>query len=114
MTGRASKLTDSILDKVKQGVSEAYEAGSKALEDLTETAQDYAEKYKHKLEINKLKSKQDQQYTQLGSLIFDKYKIIGIPANKLFQEKDIKNSIKEIEETAKKIVDLGKALDESD
>ena len=113
-SGKASKLTDTILKKVKKGVSDAYEASSKAIDELTETAQDYAEKYKHKIEINKLKVKQDQQYSKLGSLIFDKYKVVGIPADKLFQEPDIKNIIIEIEKTAKEIVDLGKALDESD
>jgi hypothetical protein len=108
---KAAGFKDTLFDKVIKGVSEAYEAGSKAIEELTETAQDYAEKYKHKIEINKLKLKQDKQYTSLGSLIFDKYKVTGITADKLFEEEDIKLLINEIENIAEQIVKQGKALD---
>ncbi len=110
---KAVGFKDTLFDKVKKGVSEAYEASSKAIEELTETAQEYGDKYKHKIEINKLKAKQEKQFTKLGSLIFDKYKVIGISADKLFKEKDIKELINEIENTAKQIVEQGKTLDKS-
>lgn len=108
---KAAGFKDTLFDKVKKGVSDAYEASSKAVEELTETAQEYADKYKHKIEINKLKAKQDKQYTRLGTLIFDKYKVVGITADKLFKEEDIKELINEIENTAEQIVEQGKALD---
>ena len=108
---RASGFKDTLIDRVKKGVSEAYEAGSKTFDGLTETAQDYAEKYKHKIEINKLKAKQDKQYSILGSLIFDKYKVAGMIPAKFFKEKNIKELINEIENTAEQIVEQGKALD---
>ncbi|MEJ2544715.1 MAG: hypothetical protein P8Y99_11670 [Calditrichaceae bacterium] len=111
LAGKASSFTDTLLHKVRKGVSEAYEAGSKAIEELTETAQDYAEKYKHKMEINKLKAKQDKQYRVLGSLIFEKYKVVGLTPAKLLKEKDIVNLINEIEITSEQIVEQGKALD---
>ena len=114
LAGKASSFKDTLLHKVKKGVSEAYEAGSKAVEELTETAQDYAEKYKHKMEINKLKAKQDRQYTVLGSLIFEKYKVAGLTPAKLLKEKDIVSLINEIENTVEQIVEQGKALDKLD
>ena len=114
LAGKASSFKDTLLHKVKKGVSEAYEAGSKAVEELTETAQDYAEKYKHKMEINKLKAKQNKQYTVLGSLIFEKYKVAGLTPAKLLKEKDIVSLINEIENTVEQIVEQGKALDKLD
>lgn len=108
---KASDFKDIFFDRVKKGVSEAYEAGSKTIEELTETAQDYAEKYKHKIEINKLKAKQDKKYTILGSLIFEKYKVAGMTPAKVFNDKDIKELINDIENTAEQIVEQGKVLD---
>ena len=114
LAGKASSFKDTLLHKVKKGVSEAYEAGSKAVEELTETAQDYAEKYKHKMEINKLKAQQERQYTVLGSLIFEKYKVAGLTPAKVLKEKDIVELINEIEHTSVQIVEQGKALDRLD
>lgn len=110
---KASGFKDTLFHRVKKGVSEAYEAGSKAIEELTETAQDYAEKYKHKIEITKLKAKQDKQYTKLGSIIYEKYKVAGMTADKLFKEQDIKELINDIEDMAEQIVEQGKALDKN-
>ena len=111
---KTSSFSDTVLKGIKKGVSEAYEAGAKAIEGVSEAAQDYTEKYKNKIEINRLKTKQDKQYTKLGSLIFDKYKVIGITADKLFMEKEIVEIINEIENTARQIVKQGQALDRSE
>jgi hypothetical protein len=44
--GKASELTDIVVDKLKKGLSQAYAAGAKAVDELFQTAQEYAEKYR--------------------------------------------------------------------
>ena len=73
-SGFADKTSDvgkTLVEKFKEGVSEAYEFGSKAFEGISEAAQSYADKYKHKVEIRELKTKQEDTYTKLGSVIIN-------------------------------------------
>ncbi len=111
ITKKTSVFADSFYKRLRESVSEVYEAGTRAADGLVETAQRYTDKYKNRTEIRRLQQEQEKRYTKLGALIFEQYKIVGIDADALFKEKEIKDIINEINEQAKEIVERGKALD---
>jgi hypothetical protein len=109
----ASDFTSKVFEKVKVGVTEVLDVSAKTVEDVRTSAQDYIEKYKHKTEINSLQNKQDELFKKLGSLVYQKHKIEGIPLQKLESKKEIEDFIKDIAKMEKEIIKLGKQLDKS-
>ena len=109
--GKASELTDIVVDKLKKGLSQAYAAGAKTVDELSQTAQEYAEKYRSESEIKKLKGEKDLLITQLGQSIFKHHLAGGGFAESFFKRKEIIGQFNQIEILDKKIIKSGKQLD---
>ena len=108
---KASELTDMIVDKLKKGLSQAYEAGAKVVDDLSQAAQEYVEKYKTETQIKKLKGEKDELMTQLGQSIFKHHRAGGGFAESFFNTKEMIDQFNQIEMLDKKIIETGRQLD---
>jgi hypothetical protein len=108
---KSSKVAGAIFEKVKKGATDVYEAGSKIAENITETAQDYAEKYKHKLEIKKLIEIKNGLFTEAGSHIYKKYKSGNFSMEQLINEKSVVELFRAIKTKEIEIIKLGQELD---
>ncbi len=108
---KASELTDIVVDKLKKGLSQAYEAGAKVVDELSQTAQLYAEKYKAESEIRKLKGEKDTLTVQLGQSIFKHHLAGGAFTESFFNRKEIIDQFNQVEIFDKKIIKTGKQLD---
>lgn len=108
---KATELTDRVVDKLRKGLSQAYEAGAKVVDEMSQTAQEYAEKYKAESEIKKLKGENDKLTAQLGQCIFKQHLADGGFAESFFNRKEIIDQFSQIEMLDKKIIKIGKQLD---
>lgn len=107
----AGKEISIVVDKLKKGLSQAYEAGAKVVDELSQTAQEYAEKYRAESEIKKLKGENDDLMAQLGQSIFKQHLADGGFAESFFNRKEIVDQFNQIEIIDKKIIKIGKQLD---
>jgi uncharacterized protein Yka (UPF0111/DUF47 family) len=108
---KATELTDFIVDKLKKGFSHAYGAGAKVVDELSQTAQEYAEKYKTESEIKKLEGEKDKLITLLGQSIFRHHLAGGRFAESFFNKKEMIDQFDQIERLDKEIIETGKQLD---
>ena len=108
---KATELTDIVVDKLKKGLSQAYEAGAKVVDELSQTAQEYTDKYKAESEVKKLNGKKDLLITQLGHSILKHHLAEGKVTGSFFNEKEIIDQFNQIEMLDKKIIKTGKQLD---
>jgi hypothetical protein len=108
---KATEFTDIVVDKLKKGLSHAYEAGAKVVDELSQSAQEYAEKYKAESEIKKLNGEKDRLMTQLGQSIFKHHLAGGRFAESFFNKTEIIDQFNQIATLDKKIIETGKQLD---
>ena len=108
---KATEFSDIVVDKVKKGWSQAYAAGAKAVDELSQTALEYTDKYRAESAIKKLKSEKDKLTAQLGLSIFKHHLAGGGFAESFFKKKGIMDQFNQIEILDKKIIKVGKQLD---
>jgi hypothetical protein len=108
---KAGELTDIIVGKLKKGWSQAVEAGAKVVDELSQTAQEYAQKYKAESGIKKLEGEKDELMTQLGRSIFEHHLAGGRFTESFFNREEIIDQFNQIEMLDKKIIETGKQLD---
>ncbi|MDF1591915.1 MAG: hypothetical protein P1P89_10405 [Desulfobacterales bacterium] len=111
---KAAELTDTVVEKLKKGWSQAYGVGAKVVDDVSQAAHDYAEKYKAESEIKKLNGKKDLLLTQLGHSIFKCYLEKGKVVESFFNGKEIMDQFNQIEIYDQQIIDIGKQLDKAE
>ena len=92
-------------------MKKAYEAGSKVVDELTQTAQEYTEKYKAESEIKKMKGENDQLTTQLGHSVLKRQLAQGNVTDSFFKEKEMIDQFNQIEKIDKLIIKAGRQLD---
>ncbi len=114
VANKTSEIAGTVYDKVKETVSDVVDIGTRAVDDLSQTAQNYIEKYKNKAEISKISEKRNGLTTQLGSLVYLRYKVQNTGPENLFNDKEISSLIKEIEAKDKEIIKIGKEIEDSD
>jgi len=110
---KATGFTDIVVDKLKKGLSQAYEAGAKVVDELSQTAQEYADKYKAESEIRKLKGEKNLLITQLGHLILKRHREKGKLTESFFKEEEFIDQFNQIEKIDKQIIKTGKRLDKA-
>ena len=110
---KAAELTDIVVDKLKKGLSQAYKTGAKVVDELSQAAHEYAEKYKAESKIKKLNGKKDLLLTQLGHSILKRQLAEGKLTESFFNEKEIIDQFNQIEILDKQIIDTGKQLDKA-
>lgn len=108
---KASEIAGGIFQKVKKGVSAAFDAGSKIVEGIYKTSNEYIEIYKEKNEMKKLTSVRDDLLTKLGSMIYLERIVKKTALEKIFDEEHISDLFDEIERIDSDIINLGKELD---
>jgi|GEM_PF-3246183 len=109
---KAAELTDIMVDKVKKRLSQAYEAGTKVVDEVSQATHEYTEKYKAESEIKKLKGDEDNLMIQLGQSVFKHHLAGGKFAESFFNKKEIIDDFNQIEMLDKKIIEIGKQLDQ--
>ncbi len=108
---RTSHVAEEVIKRTKKGIRDVYEIGGKAVDDLQHTAQEYIDRFNNSVEIKKASAERQKLVTNLGNLVFTKYQHKKIKNENLFEEEQFVNLIKEIHTLDKKIVELGKNLE---
>jgi hypothetical protein len=108
---KTAEAAGEAFEVVKNKLSIAYDSGTKVVDDITKTTQQYIEKFEHNKEIKNLTTERDKLTTQLGMKTFIKYKTSEASMKSLLHEKEIVEAIKEIEKLNKKILKIGKKLE---
>jgi len=107
-----SEFAQKLAKKIKRGTEQAAETSSNIIDNLSETAQSYAEKYKDKLEISTLNKNQEELYLNLGKTVFEKNRLRNVAPGNLIKHKEIKELVDNINQNSKKIIILGKQLEQ--
>jgi hypothetical protein len=108
---KGTELADLIVHKLKRGLSQAYEAGAKVVDELSQAAQEYAEKYKAESKMKKVNGEKDKLMIQLGQSIFRHHLAGGNFTEAFFNKEEIVEQFNQIEVLDKEIVETGKQLD---
>ncbi len=104
---------DTLVDKLKKRISKAYQTGAKVVDELSQTAQEYAEKHKAESEIRKLKDRKDELMTQLGQSVFKHNRAGGQFTESFFKKEEIADQFIHIDSLDMKIIETGKLLDKA-
>ncbi len=108
---KAPEVVSVVAHKVKKGVSAAYGASSKLVREGYHAASDYAEKYKHRIEIKKLKAQREAMSSRLGSAIYTRIVINEEPPEKVFSDQEITSLLQQIQDLDDEVVKIGKELE---
>ena len=108
---KAPEVVSIVLHKVKQGVSAAYGTGSTLVREAYHAASEYADTYKHKVEIKKLKVQRETTSSKLGSMIYTRFIIDEEPPEKTFSDQEIASLMQQIQDLDNEVVKIGKELE---
>jgi hypothetical protein len=108
---KTSEVTNTVIDKVKDVVSDAVDIGTKTFDEVSDTAQNYINKYKNKLEMNKVSDERNKLTTKLGSIVYIRHKVRDVGPEHMFKDQEILTLIKDIEKKDKEIIKIGKKIE---
>jgi len=111
IASKTSKIAEELYIKLKKGVSEAYDVSAVVLDDLVQSAEKYADKYKNKIEMRRLNADRDDLAQQLGSIVYIRFKQKKPFDSRFFADKKLNGLLDKIEKLDKEIVKIGKKLD---
>jgi len=111
LAGTTSDIAGKIKEEVKEPASEALATASRAIDELSDTAQEYIDKYKHRSEINRLAKERDALIKVLGQLVYLKLKSRSAKKENLSDNEEVKNLIKNIKKKDREIINIGKQSD---
>jgi len=72
---------------------------------------DLLQKYKHKIEVKKLKAQREATSSRLGSIIYTRIIIDGEPREKAFSDQEITSLLQQIQHLDNEVVKIGKELE---
>ena len=110
---KAPVIASSVFHSIKKGVSVAYGTSSTLVGGAYHAASDYADKYKHKIEVKKLKAQREATSSRLGSIIYSRIVIDEEPPQKAFSDVEITSLLQQIHDLDNEVVKIGKELDEN-
>ncbi|MEA1896961.1 MAG: hypothetical protein U9N53_04785 [Bacteroidota bacterium] len=115
---KASKLASELADtagKIKEEVkgleSEALVTARGKIDELSDKAQVYLDKYKHRSDINRLAKERDVLIKVLGQLVYLKLKSRSVKKENLADNEEVKNLVKNIKKKDREIINAGKESD---
>lgn len=113
--GKISSYSEKIFGKISESASDVYKISTEFTKDAVNSAQELAEKYKDKYEINKLNNQKKHYATQLGMRFYLDIKNNDnrIPRGFL-DENDIKGLISKLEKIDKEVLELTKDEEEKE
>ena len=106
-----SGIAGKIKEEVKEPASVALATARRTIDELSDTAQEYLDKYKHRSEINRLAKERDVLIKVLGQLVYLKLKSRSAKNEKLEDNEEVKNLIKNIKKKDREIINIGKQSD---
>ncbi len=110
---KAPVLASIVFHSIKKGVSVAYGTSSTLVGGAYHAASDYADKYKHKIEVKKLNAEREATSSRLGSIIYDRIVIEEAPPQEAFANEEIKSLLQQIHDLDNEVVKIGQELDEN-
>jgi hypothetical protein len=108
---RTAEMAGGVLDVLRGGLSHAYEAGAKAVDEASKVAQEYAHKYKQNAEIRRLGADRDQLTARLGFVAYRNFKNNKWSLELLSDEPDVHALYEEIGRLETEIVKIGRQLE---
>ena len=108
---KTAEIDDTLVDKLKKGISMAYETGTKVVDELSQFAHEHIEKHKAESEISRLSEQKDMLITQLGESFFKHHLAGGRFAESFFNQKELIDLFTQIDTLDQKIIETGKLLD---
>jgi len=105
------EVAGGVLDVLKEGFSQAYEAGAKAVDEVTRVAQEYAHKYKQHAEIKRLRAQRDHLMSEMGLVAYRKFKTKKWSLELLKDETDVSTMFEEIERLDREVIRIGRQLE---
>lgn len=108
---KAPEVVSAVLHKLKKGVSVAYGTSSILVKDGYHAASDYADKYKHKIEVRKLKAQREAVSSMLGSIVYSRIILDGKPPGESFSDQEITSLLQQIQDLDKDVVRIGKEME---
>ncbi|RMF60685.1 MAG: YtxH domain-containing protein [Calditrichaeota bacterium] len=108
---KASEIAEDLLSKLKIGFEQAVKTSTRVIEDLSETAQKYAEKYKTEIRIKQLNDERKSLCKELGQYAFQLYREKKLDDKTFSTDPSVQKMINEIKRIDQQIVELGKQLD---
>jgi len=110
---KAPVIASIVFHSIKKGVSVAYGASSTLVGGAYHAANDYADKYKHKIEVKKLRAQREATSSRLGSIIYSRIVIDEEPPQKAFSDEEITSLLQQILDLDNEVVKIGEELDEN-
>lgn len=107
---KATAVAETLISKIKEGVSSAYRSGARLVDELAQSAQGYMDKFKNEAEMKKLRGQRDELATQLGRSFFNQYRAAGSVTKDILKSEEIAGLISRIEQLDEEIISLGKRL----
>jgi hypothetical protein len=108
---KAPEVVSVVIHTIKKGVSATYGTSSTLVRGAYHAASDYADKYKHKNEMKKLKAQRQAMSSTLGSIIYTRFIIDGEPPEKVFPDQEITSLLQQIQGLDNEVVRIGKELE---
>ncbi|MGB5873359.1 MAG: hypothetical protein WBG01_04895 [Bacteroidota bacterium] len=111
VAGRTAEVAGDVLDALKHGFSQAYEAGARAVDEVTKAAGEYAEKYKQNMEMKRLSVERDKLTARLGHVAYRAFKSKKWSLDLLSGEKEARAMYEEIERLDREVIKIGREIE---
>ena len=108
---KAPEVVSVVIHTIKKGVSVAYGTSSTLVRGAYHAASDYADQYKHKIEIKKLKAQRQTTSSRLGSVIYTRIILDGETPEKAFPDQEITSLLQQIQDLDSEVVKIGEELE---
>jgi len=107
---QTTEIAEITYDKLKKGVSDAFDVSSKTVSDMSKKAGRYIKKYEDTYEMKKLSHERNKKMQKLGEHIFALYKSKSKNIDELFTNKVSLEIINQLELLNKQIVNIGRKI----
>ena len=108
---KAPEVVSVVYHRVKKGIAVAYGTGSTIVRDAYHAAGDYADRYRHKVEIGRLNERRDALTARLGSLVYTRVVIDAAAPAGLAEDAEVADLFLQIQRLDEEIVAVGKELE---
>jgi hypothetical protein len=109
--GKSTETAGEVYETVKLRLNTIYKAGLKWVDELSQTAQDYVDRYRYNSEMKNLSEERDSLTTELGKKAYANHKIKETTIDNLFRHNEIAALVSRIDTLDKEIVETGKKLE---
>jgi hypothetical protein len=111
VAGQTVEVASDILDAMKDRLHKVYVAGNRAVEGVTRSAQEHAEKYKQNAEMKRLAVERDRLTAKLGFATYRHFKERKWSPELLFEDREISSLVDQIESLDREVVKIGEAIE---